>query len=229
VEEQRLGLGMVWRTPREAAFPVAPEDAFAPDAGLRVGGALAWAILGLEPEGGPRGAATIEPRRPPAGWRRGVPIPPAVVRRDTLFVVPWTGVDPLTGCHGDIGMLDPASLFADRDGHRLPGSVPLGAEAPAMLEDLTSTVGAMPVERRLRLRIAQIGERVGVGTAAGVRIRQGLTHVQWPLLVGASEGALAAAFEHLVRRGGLRIDGRSLVVPWEAWPMFRETREMAEG
>ena len=225
MEEQRLGLGMVWRTPREAAFPVAPEDAFTREAGLRVGGALARAILGLEPEGAPGAGATMEPRRPPSGWRRGVPIPPAVVRRDALFVVAWTGVDPLTGCHGEIGMLDPASLFADRDGHRLPGSAPLAEEAPAMLEDLASTVTAMPVDRRLHLRIAQIAERVGVGTAAGVRIRQGLTHVQWPLVVGASEGALVAAFERLVRRGRLRIDRRSLVVPWEAWPVFRAIRE----
>jgi hypothetical protein len=44
--------------------------------------------------------------------------------------------------------------------------------------------------------------------------------VQWPLLVGADADALVAAFERLVARGLLLVEGRSLIVPWEAWAVY---------
>ena len=70
-----------------------------------------------------------------------------------------------------------------------------------MLEALTSLMEALSVERRLLVRLAQLVERAGVGTPAGIRLRRALTHVQWPLLVGADEDALVAAFRGLIGRG----------------------------
>jgi hypothetical protein len=142
------------------------------------------------------------------------------VRDDNPFVAAWVGVAPLTDCHGDVGLLDPESVYEDHGGARLPEAAALAAEAAAILQELPALMAGMPVERRLIVRVGELVERSGVGTAAGIRLRLGLTHVQWPLLVGADEDALAGAFGRLVRRGLLTVDGRSLVVPWEAWPAY---------
>jgi hypothetical protein len=211
----------------EVAFPVAPGEAFCASAGVWAGAARAEAILELRARGsaaGPAGpggrarSATIEVRLPPPGWRRGVPLPPSMVREEHLFVASWGGVAPLAGCHGDLGLLEPGSVFASRDGTRLPDAGALEAEASAMLQELGWLLATMSVEGRLRHRVVQLMDRAGVGTATGIRLHLGLTHVQWPLLVGAPEAALAAAFEHLARDGSLLVEGRSLTIPWEAWP-----------
>jgi len=56
------------------------------------------------------------------------------------------------------------------------------------------------------------------------RIRRGLrlvlTHVQWPLLVGADGEAPVAAFRRLVGRGWLVWRGARLWSPGEAWPVY---------
>ena len=75
-----------------------------------------------------------------------------------------------------------------------------------MLEALTSLMEALTVERRLLVRLAQLVEGAGVGTPAGIRLRRALTHVQWPLLVGADEDALVAAFRGLIGRGWLMVE-----------------------
>ena len=77
-----------------------------------------------------------------------------------------------------------------------------------MLEALTSLMEALSVERRLLVRLAQLVERAGVGTPAG--IRRALT-TSSGFLVGADEDAWWPG------RGWLMVDGRSLIVPREAW------------
>jgi hypothetical protein len=206
---------------REPTFPVAPGEAFCERAEVWAGAARARAILELHARGGagaPAGrSATIEPRLPSAPWHHGIAPPPAMAREDHLFVLTWRGVATVEGSHGDLGLLDPASVMASNEGAPLPGAAALRAEAPALLERLADLPAGMPVERRLRARIAQLMSRAGVGTAAGMRLRLGLTHVQWPVLVGAPEHDLHEAFEHLIRSGVLVVEERSLIVPWEAW------------
>jgi hypothetical protein len=226
------GLGVSRRTANQVVFPVAPGEAFC-------SGARPWdeamlelgARQGAGPE--PRPAArsrraTIDRRLPPGGWRRGVPLPPGMVREDHLFVVPWGGVAPVDGSHGDLGLLDPESVYASRDGTPLPGATPR-EDAVEMLEELAALLETMRLVERLRHRIVQLIERSGSGTAAGIRLQLALTHVQWPLLVGASERALAAAFDQLARRGQLIVEGRSLIVPWEAWPGYAAAAGHAPG
>jgi hypothetical protein len=213
--DDRTTLGMTWPADRGAAFPVAPAEAFRGAGALRVGGRPARPILDLG--AGPR--AAIEPRLPPPSWRRGVPLPPAMVRDDNPFVGAWVGVAPLADCHGDVGLLDPEAVYEDHGGAPLPEAGALASEAAALLRELPSLM-AMPVERRLLVRIGELADRSGVGSAAGIRLRLGLTHVQWPLLVGADADALVAAFERLVARGLLLVEGRSLIVPWEAWAVY---------
>jgi hypothetical protein len=221
------GLGAGRPRGGEVAFPMAPGEAFCGSADMWAGAERVEAILELRARGSaaaPAGparrerSATIEPRLPPSGWRRGVPLPPDMVREDHLFVASWGGVAPLAGCHGDLGLLEPGSVFASRDGTRLPDIGALEAEAPAMLQELGWLLATMSVAGRLRHRVAQLMDRAGVGTATGIRLHLGLTHVQWPLLVGAPEAALAAAFERLEQDGSLLVEGRSLTIPWEAWP-----------
>jgi len=223
------GLGASRPRGGEVAFPVAPGEAFCAGAGVWAGTDRAEAILELRARGraadpaGPLGrarSATIEPRLPPPGWRRGIPLPPTLLREEHLFVASWGGVTPLAGCHGDLGLLEPGSVFASRDGTSLPDAGALEPEAPALLQELPWLMATMSVEGRLRHRIAQLMDRAGVGTAAGIRLHLGLTHVQWPLLVGAPEAALAAAFDCLAHDGSLLVEGRSLTIPWEAWPEF---------
>ena len=92
-------------------------------------------------------------------------------------------------------------------------------DAATMLDALTSLMealsgGAAPVP----VRLAQLVERAGVGTPAGIRLRPGPD--PRPVrrsLVGADEDALVAAFRGLIGRGWLMVNGRSLIVPWEAW------------
>lgn len=219
------GIGVTGPAARGLSFAVAPAEAFCQGAGPRVGGAPTRAILELEERGlhaaPPRaGAATIEHRLPPRGWRGGVPLPAAMVREEHLFVVPWGGVAPVSDCHGDVGLLDPDSLFSDCGGARLPDAPALAGAAGPMLQELPALAATMSVDARLRLRIAQIAGRAGVGSPAGIRLRLGLTHVQWPLLVGGSEESLTGAFDRLLARGWLLMDGRSLIVPWDAWPVY---------
>lgn len=213
--DDRTTLGMTWPADRGAAFPVAPAEAFGGAGGLRVGGRPARPILDF----GLAGTAAMEPRLPPPAWRRGVPLPPAMVRDENPFVGAWVGVAPLADCHGDVGLLDPEAVYEDHGGARLPEAAALASVAAAMLRELPALM-AVPVERRLLVRIAELADRAGVGASAGIRLRLGLTHVQWPLLVGADEDALVGAFERLVGRGLLVVDGRSLIVPWEAWPVY---------
>jgi hypothetical protein len=221
------GLGAGRPRGGEVAFSMAPGEAFCEGADVWTGAGRAVAILELRGRGsaaGPAGparrarSATIEPRLPPSGWRRGVPLPPDMAREEHLFVASWGGVAPLAGCHGDLGLLEPGSVFTSRDGTRLPDAGALEAEASAMLQELGFLLATMSVLGRLRHRVAQLMDRAGVGTATGIRLHLGLTHVQWPLLVGAPEPALAAAFGRLARDGSLLIEDRSLTIPWEAWP-----------
>ena len=202
-------LGVTEPSAREPLFPVAPEEAFRPGSGFLVGGAPARPVLRFSAQ-----------RSPPHAWRRGVPLPPAMVREEHIFAVAWAGVAPLSDCHGEIGLLDPESVYADRKGESLPAAAELGGDAAAALERLAALMGELSLERRLLVRLAQLVERAGVGTPAGIRLRLALTHVQWPLLVGADEEALVAAFRRLVGRGLLVVEGRSLIVPWEAWPAY---------
>lgn len=203
------GLGVTEPPAREPLFPVAPAEAFRPGSGFRVGGDPARGMLEFASR-----------RAPPHSWRRGVSLPPGMVREEHLFEVAWVGVAPLADCHGDVGLLDPESVFADRAGESLPGGAELARDAATMLEALTLLMEALSVERRLLVRLAQLVERAGVGTPAGIRLRRALTHVQWSLLVGADEDALVAAFRALIGRGWLMVDGRSLIVPWEAWQVY---------
>jgi hypothetical protein len=212
------GLGVTEPPAREPLFPVAPTEAFRPGSGFRVGGDPARGMLEFASR-----------RAPPHSWRRGVPLPPGMVREEHLFEVAWVGVAPLADCHGDVGLLDPESVFADRAGEGLPGGAELARDAATMLEALTSLMEALSVERRLLVRLAQLVERAGVGTPAGIRLRRALTHVQWPLLVGADEDALVAAFRELIRRGWLMVDGRSLIVPWEAWQVYTRDADAPRG
>jgi hypothetical protein len=200
------------------AFPVAPAEAFRPGSGFRVSGAPARAI-----------AVFASRRPPPHAWRRGVPLPPGMVREERAFAVAWAGVAPVDDTHGEVGLLDPEAVLADLSGERLPGAGALASEAAAMLEELESLAVALSVERRVVLRLAQIAALAGVGTAAGIRLRLALTHVQWPLLVGADEERLAAAFRALIATGRLAIAGRSLIIPWEAWPGYARVLEEARG
>jgi hypothetical protein len=212
------GLGVTEPPAREPLFPVAPTEAFRPGSGFRVGGDPARGMLEFASR-----------RAPPRSWRRGVPLPPGMVREEHLFEVAWVGVAPLADCHGDVGLLDPESVFADRAGEGLPGGAELARDAATMLEALTSLMEALSVERRLLVRLAQLVERAGVGTPAGIRLRRALTHVQWPLLVGADEDALVAAFRGLIGRGWLMVDGRSLIVPWEAWQVYTRDADAPRG
>ncbi|MDX6644415.1 MAG: hypothetical protein QOK40_142 [Miltoncostaeaceae bacterium] len=215
------GVGIARRTPREVVFHVRPGEAFCTGAGT----SMPEAILALAERARARRAgqprmATIERRLPPGGWRRGVMVPPGIVREDHLFVMAWVGVAPVDGSHGDLGVLDPESVYASRDGATLPGATALRDQAAGMLEELAPLAESLALVDRVRHRIAQLADRCGVGTAAGIRLRLGLTHVQWPILVGASEEALTATFERLIARGQLIVEGRSLIIPWEAWPAY---------
>ena len=69
-------------------------------------------------------------------------------------------------------------------------------------------------------RLAQMAALAGVGTPVGVRLRRGLTHVQWPLLAGAEPERVAEVFLALAGRGLLAADGSSLIIPWEAGPFY---------
>jgi hypothetical protein len=124
---------------------------------------------------------------------------------------------PVEGSHGDLGLLDPESVYASRDGTPLPGAAPR-EDAVEMLEELAGLLATIGLVGRVRHRIVQLIQRSGSGTAAGIRLQLALTHVQWPLLVGASEHA--AAFDLPARRGQLIVQGRSPIVPWEAWPAY---------
>jgi len=214
--DDRTTLGMTAPTDRAPAFPIGPAEAFRGEGALRVQGRPARPIMAF----GARGTADLERRLPPPAWRRGVPLPPAMVRDDNPFVAAWVGVDPVADCHGDLGLLDPESVYEDHGGARLPEAAALAGEAGALLQELPELMAGASVERRLLVRLGELVERSGVGSSAGIRLRLGLTHVQWPLLVGAHEDALVIAFERLIGRGLLMVEGRSLIVPWEAWPAY---------
>jgi hypothetical protein len=212
------GLGMAEPAAGEVAFPVASAEAFRPGSGFRISGAPARAV------------AVFACRRPPPhAWRRGVPLPPGMVRDERVFAVAWAGVAPVDDTHGEVGLLDPESVLADRSGERMPGASALASEAAAMLEELESLTAALSVDRRVVLRLAQLAAVAGVGTAAGIHVRLALTHVQWPLLAGADEERLTTIFHGLIARGRLAIDGRSLIIPWEAWPGYARVLEAASA
>ena len=208
-ERAITGLGLAEPPARAPLFPVAPAEAFRESSGFAVGGAPARAI-----------AIFASRRSPPHGWRRGVPLPPTMVREEAVFAVGWAGVEPLADTHGEVGLLDPASVLADRAGEPLPGAGALVADAAAMLEELGWLAAERPVAGRVVRRLAQMAALAGVGTPAGIRLRRGLTHVQWPLLAGAEPERVAEVFLALAGRGLLAADGSSLIIPWEAGPFY---------
>ena len=82
----------------------------------------------------------------------------------------------------------------------------------------TATPVPLPAEERL-LRLGELALRVGVGTSSGLRVRHGLARVHWPLVLDVSDDALAAV-RGMTRRGVIRVDGRSLTIPWEVLPGY---------
>lgn len=208
-EPAGTGLGLAEPPDREPLFPVAPEEAFREGSGFAVGGAPARAV-----------AVFASRRAPPHGWRRGVPLPPAMIRDEAVFALAWGGVEPLGDTHGEVGLLDPGAVLADRSGEPMPGAGALVAEVAAMLEELGTVLAGRPVAERVVLRLGQLAALAGVGTAAGIRLRRGLSHVQWPLLAGAEPEPVAHVFLALASRGLLLADGSSLIIPWEAWPLY---------
>ena len=105
------GLGVTEPPAREPLFSVAPAERSAPAPGS------GWAVHPA------RGMLEFASRRaPPRSWRRGVPLPPGMVREEHLFEVAWVGVAPLADCHGDVGLLNPESVFADRAGRMPPAA-----------------------------------------------------------------------------------------------------------
>ena len=91
------------------------------------------------------------------------------------------------------------------------------------LDDMHSRLGP-----RLARQIAELAQHSGVGTGDGVRMRAAVTEVGWPDLVGAPEPAVAEAFALLLRIGCLRIEGGSLVIPWEATGVYARLLEERE-
>jgi hypothetical protein len=206
-EPAATGLGLSEPPAREPLFPVAPAEAFRE--GFALAGAPARAI-----------AVFASRRSPPHGWRRGVPLPPTMIREEPVFAVAWAGVEPLGDTHGEVGLLDPGSVLADRSGDAMPGAGALTAEVAAMLEEVGTVLAGRPVAERVVLRLAQLAVLAGVGTPAGIRLSKGLSHVQWPLLAGAEPERVAAVFLELAERGLLMADGSSLIIPWEAGPLY---------
>lgn len=82
-----------------------------------------------------------------------------------------------------------------------------------------------PVGPRLARLIAEVACRSGVGTSDGVRMRSAVTEVPWGELVDAPDQAVADAFALLLRAGILRVEGRSLVIPWEASDVYTRLLE----
>jgi hypothetical protein len=105
----------------------------------------------------------------------------------------------------------------------MPGAGALAAEVATMLEELGTALARRPVAERVVLRLAQLAALAGVGTPAGIRLRKGLSHVQWPLLAGAGPDRVAAVFLALAERGLLVADGSSLIIPWEAGRLYART------
>jgi CRP-like cAMP-binding protein len=77
-------------------------------------------------------------------------------------------------------------------------------------------VSEMRVEDRLRARMHQLAERFGVTGKDGIRLNLDLTHAQWASLVGASREAVTTAFGKLKAQGDVELDGREIMIPWEA-------------
>jgi hypothetical protein len=102
----------------------------------------------------------------------------------------------------------------------MPGAGALTGEVAAMLEELGTVMTGRPVAERVVLRVAQLAVLAGVGTPTGIRLSKGLSHVQWPLLAGAEPERVAAVFLALAERGLLMGDGSSLIIPWEAGPLY---------
>lgn len=82
-----------------------------------------------------------------------------------------------------------------------------------------------PVGPRLARRIAEVACRSGVGTSGGVRMRSAATDVPWGEVVDAPQDAVVEAFALLMRAGMLRVEGRSLVIPWEASDVYTRILE----
>jgi len=88
------------------------------------------------------------------------------------------------------------------------------SERIAMLRATAAVLAEMRVEDRLRARVLQLAEPLGLATPAGIRLDLGLTHAQWGLLVGAARESVTLAFGRLRARGELVVEDRTITVPW---------------
>lgn len=90
------------------------------------------------------------------------------------------------------------------------------SERCTMLSQTIAMVSEMRVEDRLRARLHQLAERFGITGRDGIRLSLDLTHAQWASLVGASREAVTTAFGKLKASGDVELDGREILVPWDA-------------